>query len=139
MGHLKQYIRSEARGGKTSQSRVSEAPRASIAPRAVINYIYGGPLDEKYDFKRKRQRLLQAASVHERVNSIRPRLTDGSARPIDGTIIFPSVDPIRILQPHQDALILSLGIGDFNVRWILVDPDNSTDLLQVLVIKQMGL
>ena len=44
-----------------------------------------------------------------------------------------------ILQPHQDAFILSLGIGDFDVRRILVNPSSSADLLQVSVVKQMGL
>ena len=31
-----------------------------------------------------------------------------------------------------------LGISDFDVRQILVDPSNSVDLLKVFVIKQMG-
>ncbi|KAL6322141.1 hypothetical protein AAG906_005081 [Vitis piasezkii] len=53
--------------------------------------------------------------------------------PIDGTIIFPPVDPTRILQPHRDALILSLEIGDFDVRRILVDPGSSADLVQASV------
>ena len=48
----------DARGGETSQSRTSGTPRAPITPRAVINYIHGGSLDEEYDSKRKRQRLL---------------------------------------------------------------------------------
>ncbi|KAL6319869.1 hypothetical protein AAG906_036939 [Vitis piasezkii] len=91
----------------------------SIAPRVIINYIHGGPLDEEYDSKRKRQRLL--------------------ARPINGTIIFPPINPIQILQPHRDSLILSLGIRDFDLRRILVDPSSSANLLQVSVIKQMGL
>ena len=52
--------------------------------------------------------------------------------------MFTLVDPIRILQPHRDALILTLGIDDFDVRWILVDPGSLVDLLQVSVIKQMG-
>ncbi|XP_034708996.1 uncharacterized protein LOC117932064 [Vitis riparia] len=56
-----------------------------------------------------------------------------------GQSFFSLVDPIRILQPHRDTLILSLGIGDFDVRRILVDPGSSADLLQVSVIKQMGL
>ena len=128
-GHLKQYICSKARVGDTSRSRDSGTFRAPIAPRFVINYIHGRPLDKEYDSKQKRQRLLQAASVHECVNSIRPELTGGSAHPIDGTIIFPLLDPTRILQPHRDTLILSLGIGDFDVRWILVDPGSSADLL----------
>ena len=127
--HLKQYIRSEARVGETSRSWTSGTPRALIFPRVVINYIHGGPLDEEYGSKRKRQRLLRAALVHERVNSIRPGWTGGSVHPIDGTIIFPLVDPTRILQPHCDVLILSLGIGDFDVRPILVNPGNSADLL----------
>ena len=43
-----------------------------------------------------------------------------------------------MLQPHRDALILTLGVGDYDVRRILVDPGSSADLLQVAVIKQMG-
>ncbi|XP_034707709.1 uncharacterized protein LOC117930983 [Vitis riparia] len=57
---------------------------------------------------------------------------------IDGTIIFPLVDPTRILQPHRDALILSLEMGDFDMRCILVDPGSSTDLVQASVISHMG-
>ncbi|RVW59017.1 Retrovirus-related Pol polyprotein from transposon 17.6 [Vitis vinifera] len=86
----------------------------------------------------KRQKLLRAASIRERINSIRPRLTRGGPRPIDGTIIFPPVDPTRTLQPHCDALILSLEIGDFDVRRILVDPGSLADLVQASVVGRMG-
>ncbi|RVW73052.1 hypothetical protein CK203_061068 [Vitis vinifera] len=55
-----------------------------------------------------------------------------------GTIIFPPVDPTRTLQPHRDALILSLEIGDFDVRRILVDPGSSADLVQASVVGHMG-
>nr|CAN65668.1 hypothetical protein VITISV_022190 [Vitis vinifera] len=105
-GHLKQYLRVDARA----------------APKAIINYINGGPLDDEYDSKWKRQRLLRAASVRERVNSIRLGITGGGPRPIDETIIFPSVDLTRILQPHRDTLILHMGrnlIGLENLGRIL--------------------
>lgn len=138
MGHLKQYVCLGAKGRETSQNQVFVAISAPVAPRAVINHIHGGPLNEEYNSKRKRQRLLRASSVRERVSSIRLRLASGSAHPIDGAIFFPLVDPIRILQPHRDALILTLGIGDFDVRQILVDLGSSMDLLQVSMIKQMG-
>ena len=82
--------------------------------------------------------MLRAAAVREHVSSIRPGLANGSIYPIDGTIVFPAVDPARELQPHQDALILTLGVGDFDVKRILVDPGGSANLLQVAVIKQMG-
>ncbi|RVW71269.1 hypothetical protein CK203_062690 [Vitis vinifera] len=137
-GHLKQYLRSDTGGRDASQHHNSGAPRAPVAPKAVINYINGGPSDEEYDSRRKRQKLLRAASIRERINSIRPGLTGEGPRPIDGTIIFPPVDPTRTLQPHRDALILSLEIGDFDVRRILVDPGSSADLVQASVIGHMG-
>ncbi|RVW51167.1 hypothetical protein CK203_078079 [Vitis vinifera] len=137
-GHLKQYLRSDAGGRKASQNHNSRAPRAPAAPKAVINYINGGPSDEEYDSKQKRQKLLRVASVHESINSIRPGITRGGPRPIDGTIIFPPIDTTRILQPHRDALIMSLEIGDFDVRRILVDPGSSADLVQASVVSHMG-
>ncbi|RVW39804.1 hypothetical protein CK203_074592 [Vitis vinifera] len=114
-GHLKQYLRSDTGGRDVSQHHNS-GPEGPSRPKAVINYINGGPSDEEYDSRRKRQKLLRAASIRERINSIRPGLTGEGPRPIDGTIIFPPVDPTRTLQPHRDALILSLEIGDFDSR-----------------------
>lgn len=62
----------------------------------------------------------------------------GPIDPIDGAILFPPIDPTRVLQPHRDAIILTLRIRDFYVRMNLVDPGSFTDLLQVSIIKQMG-
>lgn len=45
---------------------------------------------------------------------------------------------MQVLQPNRDVLILTLGIGDFDVRRILVDPGSFADFLQVSMIKQMG-
>ncbi|RVX06312.1 hypothetical protein CK203_027556 [Vitis vinifera] len=137
-GHLKQYLRSDSGRRDTPQHHNLGNLRAPAAPKAVINYITGGPSDEEYDSRRKRQKLLRAASIRERINSIRPGLTGEGPRPIDGTIIFPPVDPTRTLQPHRDALILSLEIGDFDVRRILIDPGSSADLVQASVVGHMG-
>ncbi|RVW32523.1 hypothetical protein CK203_008217 [Vitis vinifera] len=136
-GHLKQYLRSDTGGRDVSQHHNSGAPRAPVAPKAVINYINGGPSDEEYDSRRKGRNCCGRVNTR-RINSIRPGLTGEGPRPIDGTIIFPPVDPTRTLQPHRDALILSLEIGDFDVRRILVDPGSSADLVQASVIGHMG-
>ena len=80
------------------------------------------------------------SSVDTRTYQFHPARVNRQERPPNiQTIIFPPVYPTRLLQPHRGALILSLGIGDFDVRRILVDLGNSADLLQALVIKQMGL
>ncbi|XP_034695601.1 uncharacterized protein LOC117921749 [Vitis riparia] len=107
--HLKQYVRTVPKGGESPHSRGPRAPAAPI--RAMINYIYRGSLDDEYSSKRKRQRLLRAATVREHVSSIRQGLANGSIHPIDGTIVFLALDPTRVLQPHQDALILTIGVA----------------------------
>lgn len=94
-GHLKQYVRTAAKNGESSQDQGPRAPSAPV--RAIINYIHGGLLDEEYNSKRKRQRLLRAATAREHISSIRAGLASGSAHPIDGAIVFPPVDLARVL------------------------------------------
>ena len=43
-----------------------------------------------------------------------------------------------MLQPHEDTLILILGVGGFDVRIILVDLGSSIDLLKMSTYRQMG-
>lgn len=43
VGHLKQYVRLRAKSGESSHHWVPRAPSAPITPRAIINYIHGGP------------------------------------------------------------------------------------------------
>ena len=59
-------------------------------------------------------------------------------RLIDDIVTFPLVDVNRVLQPHENALVLTLGVGGFDMRRILVDPGSSIDLLQMSAYKQMG-
>ena len=42
-----------------------------------------------------------------------------------------------MLQPHEDALVLTLRVGEFDVKRILVYPGISADLLQMSAYKQM--
>ncbi|RVX06657.1 Transposon Ty3-G Gag-Pol polyprotein [Vitis vinifera] len=59
-------------------------------------------------------------------------------RPVDCIGTFPLVNASRVLQLHEYALFLTLGISEFDVRRVLVDPGSSTDLLQMSAYKQMG-
>ena len=52
-GHLKQYLCTDTEDRDISQHNNPGAPRVSVAPKAVINYINGGPADEEYDSRRK--------------------------------------------------------------------------------------
>ena len=59
-------------------------------------------------------------------------------RSIDDTISFPPMGDNRVLQTHENALILTLGVSEFDVRRVLVNPGGLVDLLQMLAYKQMS-
>lgn len=51
---------------------------------------------------------------------------------------FSSRDSNWVILSHEDALVLTLGVGGFDIPRILVDPSNSTNLLQISTYRQMG-
>nr|CAN65215.1 hypothetical protein VITISV_009494 [Vitis vinifera] len=91
-------------------------------PIVVINYIHGDPVDDRHNSKRQRRRLLLMASIRKRINSVQCTFSKESVRLIDDTVTFSSMDSNQVMQPHEDGLVLTLGVGGFNVRRILVDP-----------------
>ena len=58
---------------------------------------------------------------------------------MDEIITFSPINPNQVLQPHKDAIILTLGISGFDIRRVLIDPGNSIDLLQMLAYRKIGL
>lgn len=69
-GKLKKYVLIVGGQRETMQEAAVQASASSVAPKAVINYIYGGLVDDRYSSKRQRQMLLCATSVREQVNSV---------------------------------------------------------------------
>ena len=82
--------------------------------------------------------MLRATSVREQIGFVQGTFAEGSVHPIDDTITFPPIEVNWVLQPHEDTLILTLGVGGFDMRRTLVDLGSSADLLQMLVYRQMG-
>ena len=102
--------------------------------RLAINYIQGGPFDDQYQSKCQQKKLLRAATVKARVNSIHTEGSHEETIPIDDPISFPLV-----IVPHYDALVLTLCINDFDVHSVLIDPGSVTNLLQLPAFNQMKL
>ena len=74
--------------------------------RPAINYILGGPSDNQYQSKRKQKKLLRAATVKARVNSVHTDIRHAVTKPVDDPISFPPVNPNKVIVPHYDALVL---------------------------------
>ena len=58
VGHLKQYVHIASGKRETVQEVAVQAPASPAAPKAIINYIHGGPIDDRHSSKQQRQSLL---------------------------------------------------------------------------------
>ena len=101
-------------------------------PWPTINYILGGrPADNRYHSKSQKKRLLRATTLWAQINTIHALDSNKAVQPIDDPISFSPINPSRVINPHHDALVLTLCINDFDVHRVLVDPGSVADLLQL--------
>ena len=52
---------------------------------------------------------------------------------------FSEEDARRLHHPHDDALVVSIRIEDYNMHRVLVDNGSSTDILYYPAFQQMGI
>ncbi|XP_070009964.1 uncharacterized protein [Nicotiana sylvestris] len=52
-------------------------------------------------------------------------------------ITFVDVDAYGVIIPHNDALVLSLLVHDTNVKWILINPGSSINIILLRVVNEM--
>ena len=138
-GHLRRYIREpthEVAVAPTADRVIVDIEHAS-GFRPTINFILGGLADSQYQSKKQRRKMLRAASVRARVNTISDQENITVVQLVDGPISFPPINPTRVITPHYDALVLTIGINSFDVHRVLVDLGSATDLLHLSTFKQM--
>ena len=140
-GHLRRYVRETVHKNEAvpAVERITASAELPLEPRPTINYILGGPIDDQYQSKRLKKRLLRAATVRARVNTIHVPYSNRAIHPIDDPISFPPINPSRVITPHHDALVLTLCINDFDVHKVLVDPSRAADLLQLPAFRHMSI
>ena len=137
--HLRRFIREPTRTAEIApaSNRVVVAAEHSLGPRPTINFILGGPVDDQYQSKRQRRKMLLAASIRARINTINIPECSTALQPIDGLVSFPPIDLTRIITPNYDALVLTLCINNFDVHRVLVDPGNAAKLFHLPALTQM--
>ena len=55
----------------------------------------------------------------------------------EGPIIeFSEEDARHLHHPHDDALVVSVRVGDYNMHWVLVDNNSSADILYYSAFQQ---
>ena len=75
--------------------------------------------------------MLPAASIKAWVNTVNAQENITAVQPVDDPISFPPINPTLVITPYYDALVLTIGINNFDVHRVLVDPGSATDLLHL--------
>ena len=117
-GHLRRYIRESINGvaaAPTADTVIVGTEHAS-APQQAINFILGGPADSQYQYKKQRRKMLRTASVKARVNTVSAQENITTVQPVDDPISFPPINPTRVITPHYDELVLTVGINSFGTQ-----------------------
>ena len=92
--------------------RIAASSELPFEPRPTINYILGGSTNDQYQSKRQREKLLRAATVRARVNTISTPDNSRAIQQVHGPISFHPINPFKVITPHHDALVLTLCINN---------------------------
>ena len=87
----------------------------------------GSPKKARKTYLRKVQNVQLTGSI--------PKI----ARRESPIIGFSEEDARRLHHPHDDALVVSVRVGDYNMHRMLVDNGNLTDILYYPAFQQMGI
>ena len=58
---------------------------------------------------------------------------------IQPTLCSSDKDKVGTIQPHDDALVVTLRIGGYDVRWVLVDQGSAVEILYLDLYKGLNL
>ena len=128
---LKQLLNhSSDLGGKTTSRPVRETP--SRPPLGTINVIFAAPG--------------RTGSSPSRVMSIARLSSEGNNQEskrarVERPLImgFSDEDKIGTIQPHNDALVITLQIGGYNVKRVMVDQGSAVEIMYPDFYKELSL
>ncbi|XP_070036916.1 uncharacterized protein [Nicotiana tomentosiformis] len=95
-------------------------------PQYVINMIIDG-VDIPQESMLKRTRI--SITREKRTRDYIPK----------GVLSFSDGDAKGIIQPHNDALVISILVNKTRIKCVLIDPGSSTNIIRSKVVEQLGL
>ena len=105
---------------------------SSRSPLGTINVIFATPSKTgSCPFQ-----VIFVARLPSESNDLKPKRARVEIRPILG---FSDEDKIRTIQPHNDALVVTLRMGGYDVKRVLVDQGSTIEVMYPDLYKGLGL
>uniref|UniRef100_A0A2N9I389 Uncharacterized protein n=1 Tax=Fagus sylvatica TaxID=28930 RepID=A0A2N9I389_FAGSY len=133
-GHLKQYVDET----KSPHQNV-EVPRINVkasAPIGIIDVIHFGTTC--HDQRGEMRRAAHLREVFQVQDSPQMAPTPLRKESVE-EIVFNNQDLEGVQLPHSDALVITLRIGEFDVKRVLIDPGSSVEIMYESLFKGLGL
>nr|XP_016435051.1 PREDICTED: uncharacterized protein LOC107761336 [Nicotiana tabacum] len=124
-GHLGELLSDRAKNNygrnrdNTEPSKPGEDP-----PRQTVNMNFGGNEINGVTFSATKKTKV-SVTHSKRLREI-----------AEDDITFTEEDANGLLLPHNDALIISLNVLDFKIKYVLVNPGNLANIIQLRVLEQ---
>ncbi|XP_030958586.1 uncharacterized protein LOC115980485 [Quercus lobata] len=119
-------------GGRQEQASVEARQSTLRPPIGTINVILAAPgRTGSHPF-----RVMSVARLPVEVNDRESKRAKGMASPILG---FSDEDKVGTIQPHDDALVVTLRIGGYDVKMVLVDQDSAVEVMYPDLYKELKL
>ena len=133
-GHLRQYI-----DDTKNSHQNNEAPKLTIkdsAPIGIIDVIhYGTTSHDQRGEMRRAAHLREVFQIEDSAQMAPVPLKKESTE----QIFFTNQDLEGVQLPHSDALVVTLRIGEFDVKRIFIDPGSSVEIMYEPLFKGLGL
>nr|XP_023881741.1 uncharacterized protein LOC111994115 [Quercus suber] len=101
-------------------------------PTGTINVILAGP----GRIGMRPSRVLSVTQVAVRESQSEPKRARRGCHP---TLTFFKEDKDETSQPHDDALVITLRIGDYDVKRVMVDGGSTAEVMYPNLYKGLGL
>ena len=132
-GKLQRFVRKERADQPLQEQnprRDNERPRPPIGD---IRMIVGGMAVTGLSKKARKTYLRMVQNVQ--LTGVVPRVAQRESP----TIRFSEEDARRLHHPHDDALVVSIRIEDYNMHRVLIDNGSLADILYYPALQQMGI
>ncbi|XP_028056971.1 uncharacterized protein LOC114260963 [Camellia sinensis] len=116
-GHLEQYIDGGIKATPADQTEPNGLAALEASPQGVINVIHG--IIEPARVCELRGMIKKVEHMKE-VLSVQPAVKKGKTEERD-ILSFSTKDLERVQMPHNDALVVTFRVKDFDIKRILID------------------